>query len=76
MTFNELIEVTKDMDLASMGISLGNPANRIESLSCYKDGDEWVMLQIDGRQRVHETRGKEEDIVRLIYAESHLLGYK
>lgn len=69
MTFNELVEVTKDMDLASMGISLGKPANRIESLSCYKDGDEWIMLQVDDRQRVHETRGKEEDIVRLVYAE-------
>jgi hypothetical protein len=43
MTFNELVEVTKDMDLASLGVSLGKPADCIESLSCYQDGDEWVM---------------------------------
>lgn len=67
MTFNELVEVTKDMDLASLGVSLGKPANRIESLSCYQDGDEWVMQKVDDRQRVYERRGKEEDIVRLVY---------
>lgn len=67
MTFNELVEATKDMDLASMGISLGKPSDCLESLSCYKDGDKWVMLEVDDRQNAHETRGKEEDIVRLVY---------
>ena len=47
MTFDELVEKTKNMDLASMGISLGKPANRIESLSCYKDGDEWLTTPHD-----------------------------
>ena len=72
MTFNELVEVTKDMDLASLGVSLGKPANRIESLSCYKDGEEWVMLEVDDRQGAHETRGKEEEIVELVYADIKL----
>lgn len=67
MTFNELVEITKSMDLPSLGISLGKPADCIESLSCYQDGDEWVMLEVDDRQVVHERRGKEEDIVRKVY---------
>lgn len=67
MTFNELLEATKDFDLKAIGVSLGKPANRIETISCFKDGDEWVMLEVDDRQRVFEKRGKEEDIVRKVY---------
>ena len=67
MTFNELLEATKDLDLEAIGVSLGKPANRIETISCFKDGDEWVMLEVDDRQRVFEKRGKEEDIVRKVY---------
>ena len=67
MTFNELVEITKDMDLNSMRVFLGKPADCVESLSCYKDGDEWVMVEVDDRQRVYEKRGKEEDIVRKVY---------
>ena len=67
MTFNELLEATKDFDLEAIGVSLGKPANRIETISCFKDGDEWVMLEVDDRQRVFEKRGEEEDIVRKVY---------
>ena len=67
MTFNELLEATKDFDLEAIGVSLGKPANRIETLSCFKDGNEWVMLEVDDKQRVFEKRGKEEDIVRKVY---------
>lgn len=67
MTYNELLEATKDIDLEAIGVSLGKPANRIETISCFKDGDEWVMLEVDDRQRVFEKRGKEEDIVRKVY---------
>lgn len=67
MKFNELLEATKDFDLETIGVSLGKPANRIETISCFKDGDEWVMLEVDDRQRVFEKRGKEEDIVRKVY---------
>lgn len=72
MTFKELVEATKDIDLASLGVSLGKPANRIETLSCYQDGEEWVMLEVDDRQGVHETRGKEKEIVGLVYADIKL----
>ena len=51
MTFNELLEATKDFDLEAIGVSLCKPANRIETISCFKDGDEWVMLEVDDRQR-------------------------
>ncbi|MCR4568122.1 MAG: hypothetical protein K5769_08715 [Pseudobutyrivibrio sp.] len=67
MTFNELVEITKDIDLKSIGVSLGKPANAIETLSCYQEGDEWIMLEVDDRQRSYEKRGKEEDIVRKVY---------
>lgn len=67
MTFNELLEATKDFDLEAIGVSLGKSANRIETISCFKDGDEWVMLEVDDKQRVFEKRGKEEDIVKKVY---------
>lgn len=65
--FNELLEVTKDIDLGALGVSLGKAANRSEMISCFVDGDEWVMQEVDDRQRVFEKRGKEEDIVRKVY---------
>mgnify|MGYP004619861825 CR=1 FL=1 len=67
MTFKELLEETKEMDLEAMGVYLGKPANRIESISCFQDGDEWVMQEVDDRQRVFEKRGKEEDIIRTVF---------
>ena len=67
MKFNELLEATKDFDLEAIGVSLGKLANRIETISCFKDGDKWVMLEVDDRQRVFEKRGKEEDIVKKVY---------
>lgn len=67
MKFNELLEVTKDIDLEALGVSLGKAANRSEMISCFVDGDEWVMQEVDDRQRVFEKRGKEEDIVRKVY---------
>lgn len=67
MTFNELLEATKDIDLEALGVSLGKAANRIETISCFMDGDEWVMQEVNDRQRVFEKRGKEEDIVRKVY---------
>lgn len=65
--FSELLEVTKDIDLEAIGVSLGKAANRSEMISCFVDGDEWVMQEVDDRQCVFEKRGKEEDIVRKVY---------
>lgn len=65
--FSELLEVTKDIDLEALGVSLGKAANRGEMISCFVDGDEWVMQEVDDRQCVFEKRGKEEDIVRKVY---------
>lgn len=67
MTFDELLEATKDLDLDAFGVSLGKAANRMETISCFKDGDEWVMREVDDKQRVFEKRGKEKDIVRMVY---------
>lgn len=67
MTFNQLLQETKDLDLKAIGVSLGTPTNRIETISCFMDGDEWVMQEVNDRQRVFEKRGKEEDIVRKVY---------
>lgn len=67
MTFKELLEETKDMNLDAMGVSLGKPSNRVETISCFREGDEWVMQEVDDRQRVFEKRGKEEDIIRKVF---------
>ena len=67
MTFNELLEITKDIDLESIGVFLGKPAFKLESISCFRDGDEWVIQEVNDRQKVSEKRGTEEDIVRKVY---------
>ena len=67
MTFKELLEETKNMNLDAMGVSLGKPSNRVETISCFQEGDEWVMQEVDDRQRVFEKRGKEEDIIRKVF---------
>ena len=67
MTFKELLEETKDMNLDAMGVSLGKPSNRVETISCFQEGDEWVIQEVDDRQRVFEKRGKEEDIIRKVF---------
>lgn len=63
----ELVETTKDIDLKSMGIYLGKAANMVETVSCYEDNGHWVIKEITERQRVHERRGTEEEIVRKMY---------
>lgn len=55
--FNELLEVTKDKDLEGLGVSLGKAANRSETISCFVDGDEWVMQEVNDRQRIFEKKG-------------------
>jgi len=40
MTFKELLEETKNMNLDAMGVSLGKPSNRVETISCFQEGDE------------------------------------
>lgn len=67
MTFIELVEATKDINLEALGVSLGKPANRVESISCFKDGDQWVILEVDDRQRTYEKIGTEKDIVRNVF---------
>ncbi len=67
MTFKELLEETKNMNLDAMGVSLGKPSNRVETISCFQEGGEWVMQEVDDRQRVFEKRGKEEDIIRKVF---------
>lgn len=53
--------------IEALGVSLGKAANRCDMISCFVDGDEWVMQEVDDRQRVFEKRGKEEDIVKKVY---------
>ena len=67
MTFKELLEETKDMNLDAMGVSLGKPSNKVETISCFQEGDEWVMQEVDDRQKVFKKRGKEEDIIRKVF---------
>lgn len=64
MTFDELLEETKNLDLESKGIYLGKAANLPETVSCFQDGDQWVIQEINDRQTLFEKRGSEEEIVR------------
>ena len=46
---------------------MSKPASKLESISCFRDGDEWVIQEVNDRQKVSEKRGTEEDIVRKVY---------
>ena len=67
MTYKELLEKTKDIDLESLQVFLGKRSNLIESISLYQDGDEWVERNIDERQNTWEIRGTEEEMCETVY---------
>lgn len=67
MTFEELKAFTKDMDLESLGVSLGKPVKRIDFMSCFQDGDQWVMLGANDSLKVFEKRGTEEEIIGIMF---------
>jgi len=71
MTFSELVEMTKDIDLESLGIYLGKRSNMADTISCWKDGDEWVILEVNDRQKEYETRGPGEEIISQLYGTIH-----
>lgn len=73
MTYKELLDAVKAYDLNAIGASLGKPAEKAEAISCFKDGDEWVMQEIDDRQNIHTTRGNEGDIVKKVYGNTKKL---
>ena len=67
MTYQQLLEKTKDIDLERLRVFLGKRSNLIDSVSLYRDGDEWVERHIDDRQNTLEIRGTEEDMCESTY---------
>ena len=67
MTYQQLLEKTKDIDLEKLRVFLGKRSNLIDSVSLYQDGDEWVERHIDDRQNTWEIRGTEEDVCEFMY---------
>lgn len=78
MTYYDLLENTKDVDLEKLHVFLEKRSNLVDSISLYRDGDEWVELHIDDMQHTFEFRGTEEDVCESIYMYirmKHELGY-
>ncbi len=67
MTYQQLLEKTKDFDLERLRVFLGKRSNLIGSVSLYREGDEWVERHIDDRQNTLEIRGTEEDMCEYMY---------
>ena len=67
MTYPQLLEKTKDIDLEKLRVFLGMRSNLIDSVSLYQDGDEWVERHIDDMQHTFEIRGTEEDVCEFMY---------
>ena len=67
MTYQQLLEKTKDIDLERLCVFLGKRSNLIDSVSLYREGDEWVERHIDDRQNTFEIRGTEEDVCESTY---------
>lgn len=78
MTYQKLLEKTEDVDLERLHVFLEKRSNLIDSISLYRDGDEWVELHIDDMQHTFEFRGTEEDVCESTYMYirmKHELGY-
>ena len=73
MTYKELLEKTKDIDLESLQVFLGKRSNLIESISLYQDGDEWVERNIDEKQNTLEIRGTEEEMCETVYYDINII---
>ena len=67
MTYQQLLEKTKDIDLEKLRVFFGKRSNLIDSVSLYREGDEWVERHIDDRQNTLEIRGTEEDMCEYMY---------
>ena len=73
MTYKELLEKTKDIDLKKLNVLLGEPSKEIESVSLYQDGDEWVERHIDEKQNTLEIRGTEEETCETVYFDIYII---
>ncbi len=67
MTYPQLLEKTKDIDLERLHVFLKKRSNLIDSISLYREGDEWVERHIDDMQHTFEIRGTEEDMCESTY---------
>lgn len=67
MTYPQLLEKTKDFDLERLRVFPGKRSNLIDSISLYREGDEWVERHIDDMQHTFEFRGTEEDVCESTY---------
>ena len=67
MTYPQLLEKTKGIDLEKLHVFLGNRSNLIDSMSLYREGDEWVERHIDDMQHTFEFHGSEEDACESTY---------
>lgn len=78
MTYPQLLEKTKDIDLEKLHVFLGKRSNLIDAISLYREGDEWVERHIDDMQHTFEIRGTEENVCESTYINikmRHELGY-
>ena len=73
MTYKELLEKTKDIDLKKLNVLLGEPSREIESVSLYRDGDEWVERHIDEKQNTLEIRGTEDEMCETVYMDIQII---
>lgn len=69
MTFDELKEKYKNIDLKRYGIYLGEIAHYCnETVSCLREGDLWKIVEINDRQQEFTKTGTEEEIIRKMNA--------
>jgi hypothetical protein len=73
MTFEELKEATKDIDLEILNVSLGKPSNKVKSISCFHDGTSWIIMEQTEKLETFETRGIEDDIMKKMFGKIELL---
>jgi hypothetical protein len=67
MTFNELLEKTKGLDLKSIGVYLGRQSNKVETISLWEENGEWILQEIDDKQKAFTKKGKEEDMCHKMF---------
>lgn len=66
MSFQDLVNKTKDMDLEKMGIVLGKDSTSLNTICAYKENDEWIYKEYDDRGETIVIRDTEEKICKLL----------
>ncbi len=65
MKLQKLLEDSKEIDLKSKGVYLGEESNMPNTVSVFKRGEVWVLKRVHDNQASYESVGSEDEICEI-----------